>query len=471
MSTDAKRGRAHGPLLRRQVVALCEDQDEAITASSLDLGRSWDFVANRSSSVIQYTLSISITHDVVVYIRFTSHDVTSLKKLVHNRKESSRCLDISRHLDNHQVLTSIQFQLSRNRDVITPKEFDPSRHESRAQTTFQVVAMLSTVSNFSLYMPVDSLPKAIYQELYEDYRQHFRSADIRSMYNGKGGSKFDVAQYRSGVATDQCLAPSHKTNKRSASPVPASQQSTASEASTVAATTPPAYKNDGQKVNDDLAPPPYYDGMSVIPIASSFSRLIKYTCSGKTRLSSSSEDCLKHNLSDDDADVNLQPEKRSRVADTSISTASHEIYMLKAIIDQQKAVIQQLMEKVDALDGRVGHVEEAQELVDDRLDSLDVQVHEVETDVNAVELKCDAFTTELSEIRQESEQWTGAVDEYVECAKESVMFDMVEHGKSCIDQYAKSKHTEMHRASDIKNDLKRILKEVLDHQDINATTG
>ncbi|KAI0159364.1 hypothetical protein BJ166DRAFT_329343 [Pestalotiopsis sp. NC0098] len=451
MSTDAKRGRAHGPLLRRQVVALCEDQDEAIITSSLDLGRSWDFVANRSSSVIQYTLSISITRDVVVYIRFTSHDVTSLKKLVHNRKESSRCLDISRHLDNHQVFTSIQFQLSRNRDVITPKEFDPSRHESRAQTTFQVVAMLSTVSNFSLYMPVDSLPKAIYQELYEDYRQHFRSADIRSMYNGKGGSKFDVAQYRSGVATDQCLPPSHKTNKRSASPVPASQQSTASEVSTVAATTPPAYKNDGQKVNDDLAPPPYYDG--------------------KTRLSSSSEDCLKHNLSDDDADVNLQPEKRSRVADTSVSTASHEIHVLKAIIDQQKAVIQQLMEKVDALDGRVGHIEEAQELVDDRLDSLDVQVHEVGTDVNAVELKCDAFTTELSDIRQESEQWTGAVDEYIECAKESVMFDMVEHGKSCIDQYAKSKHTEMHRASDIKNDLKRILKDVLDHQDINATTG
>lgn len=451
MSTDAKRGRAHGPLLRRQVVALCEDQDEAITASSLDLGRSWDFAANRSSSVIQYTLSISVTHDVVVYIRFTSHDITSLKKLLHNRKESSRCHDISRHLDNHQVFTSIQFQLSRNRDVITPKEFDPTSHESRAQTTFQVVAMLSTVSNFSLYMPVDSLPKAIYQELYEDYRQHFRTADIRSMYNGKGGSKFDVAQYRSGVVTDLCLAPSPKTSNEGALPVPASQQSTASEASTVAATTPPAYKNAGQKVNDDLAPPPYYDG--------------------KTRLSNFSEDCLKHNLSDDDADVNLQLEKRSRVAGTSVSTASHEIHVLKAIIDQQKAVIQKLMEKVDALDGRVGHIEEAQELADDRLDSLDVQVHEVETDVNAVELKCDAFTTELSEIRQESEQWTGAVDEYVECAKESVMFDMVEHGKSCIDQYAKSKHTEMHRASDIKNDLKRILKEVLDHQDINATTA
>ncbi|KAK6220823.1 hypothetical protein LQW54_001741 [Pestalotiopsis sp. IQ-011] len=311
--------------------------------------------------------------------------------------------------------------------------------------------MLSTVSNFSLYMPVDSLPKAIYQELYEDYRQHFRTADIRSMYNGKGGSKFDVARYRSGVATDQCLAPSPKTSNGGASPVPASQQSTASEASTVAATTPPAYKNAGQKVNDDLAPPPYYDG--------------------KTRLSNFSEDCLKHNLSDDDADVNLQPEKRPRVADSSVSTASHEIHILKAIIDQQKAVIQKLMDKVDAFDGRVGHIEEAQELADDRLDSLDVQVHEVETDVNAVELKCDAFTTELSEIRQESEQWTGAVDEYVECAKESVMFDMVEHGKSCLDQYAKSKHTEMHRASDIKNDLKRILKEVLDHQDINATTA
>lgn len=279
MSEDANRRQVSGPLLRQQVIALCDDQDEVMTVNSLELGRSWDFIANRSSSVIQYTLSITVAQDVVVYVRFTSNEIASLKKRVINRKEGSQCLDISRHLDNHQVFTRLQFQLSRNRELITPKEFDPVRCKSQAQTIFQIVALLSTVPSFSLYMPVDSLPKAIYQELYEDYRQCFRVADIQSMYNGKGGFRFDLAQYRSGIVTDravattvnidrlQCLLPSQKPSKGVASPSPTSQQSTVSASdATVAATTPSAYNDAGRNEDgDNPAPPPYSNGIYIYP--------------------------------------------------------------------------------------------------------------------------------------------------------------------------------------------------------------
>lgn len=258
------------------VVAVCEGQHETDAANSINLGRSFKFEANyRPSATVLFKLSVTLTEDVTLYLRFTPDVIASLKKLACSNEGDNRppYFDtIQRHLNSHRSFTRLEFRLHpyRRGQLIVPKGFDPNHYNNNGEAcrVLASIASLAAASTFSLYMHDRDLPKTQYQTVYNAYQSWpsatktqnealERMMDLRTLYKGKGGARLDI-KTQDGLSS---LIPGAVAPTIPIGPpnydclpkygdqddlLPSSQQSTApgseSDVATIAAPTPPGYE-------------------------------------------------------------------------------------------------------------------------------------------------------------------------------------------------------------------------------------
>lgn len=263
VNTDVLRGPVR---FTHAVIADSDDENGTTAMNSLELGQLLTFDANYTPpATVLFSLSISLTKQATLYLRFTPSVISSLKKISCNEKDdnSPPCFDtIQRLLGGDRSFTRLQFHLCSRGQLIVPIGFDPNRCDAKVRRTFALVTLLAATSTFSLYLPRDRLPNVKYQAFYRAWRMSSAPTDLRKMYNGKGGALFStedqdrfLSSIPGAVTTVATNPPSYDSppnynGLEHSSPPRASQQPTPSELesdiATIAASTPLAFRDDDE---------------------------------------------------------------------------------------------------------------------------------------------------------------------------------------------------------------------------------
>ncbi|KAK8096403.1 uncharacterized protein PG998_014271 [Apiospora kogelbergensis] len=250
-------------LVTTTVVAVRDDG--AVAMNSIELGSSFTFKAKYTPPAAPlFSLSIPLTEQVTIYLRFPPGLISSLEKNTCNKNDDTHppYFDIiQRHSHKHRSFTRLQFKLHSRGQLITPAGFVLGDYDAKARHTFALVASLAAASAFSLYLPRDVLTNASYQIFYQAWKKVSIPIDLRDMYNGTGGELYTIedqdcllSSIPGAVVTTVATGPPSynslpKYSDEGKSPLlPPSQLSTTSESDTVAAPTPPGYgdENEGQ---------------------------------------------------------------------------------------------------------------------------------------------------------------------------------------------------------------------------------
>ncbi|KAK8127997.1 hypothetical protein PG984_009105 [Apiospora sp. TS-2023a] len=245
-----------------KVVAVRDDG--AVVMNSLELGQSFTFNAKYTPpAALLFSLSILLTEQVTLHLRFPPGLVSSLEKNTCNENDDAHppYFDIiQRHLHNCRSFTRLQFKLHSRGQLITPAGFVLSDYDTKARHTFALVTSLAAALAFSLYLPRDVLTNAKYQVFYQAWKRNSVPIDLRDMYNGTGGKLYTIEDQDrllssipgavvTTVATDPPSYNSLPTysDEGQSFLLPPSQQSTTSESDTVAVPTPPGYRNENEE--------------------------------------------------------------------------------------------------------------------------------------------------------------------------------------------------------------------------------
>jgi hypothetical protein len=199
MPTNNNENRVH---LKHAVVAVCDNQNGTAATNRLQLGNSFMFNAQyEPPGAVLFWLSVSLTKETTLYVRFKPSVISSLKRFACNNptKRPPMFDTIQGHLDGHRSFTRLEFEL-RNYGELVPIGFDLEDYEDQVHR-FESINSLATTLNFSLYMPLDTFRKPDHQFFYrfinppsdppeEQNAALLRITNLLDLYQGKGGELF-----------------------------------------------------------------------------------------------------------------------------------------------------------------------------------------------------------------------------------------------------------------------------------------
>ncbi|KAK7957267.1 uncharacterized protein PG986_006489 [Apiospora aurea] len=426
------------------VVAVCEDvHGTAIaTKNTLELGCSVQFhVECLPPTALVFRLRLNLTAETILYLQFTPAVISSLARSNCDSKNVAThpsCYDVVRaHLGGRKSFTRLQFSLRGHGDVITPAGFALDEYDADARRTFASIASLATAPACSLYMPREALPNKTWRVFYQAYQQSTALTDLRNLYNGNGGTLFRIqghdqdekeeeedddrsssislppslpAEATVGTIAAATAPPSYDDvppqynqddNKiRRSSPLPSSQESTASEtdAATVAVATPPGYRRVEQESRPQMTP-----------------RDVKELGS-KRCWSSDGENTPQYNR---------RPMKRrgprelsehgfgSKPPDLVAQATDHDHYRRR--IEALETGMEQLRAEMGLLRRQNGDLEEGHAGLESRQEAMAETLETMGADVDELAQEMSNTVQEqLPEMRQELDDWQSTVQDYME---------------------------------------------------------